>query len=162
MIRGLHGLFYTSEPEAMRAFLRDKMQLPWTDVGEGWLIFDLPQADVGVHPTEESGGTPSGTHDVSFYCDDIDGTVAGLKARGVQFRGEIEDRGYGRVTYFTMPGGVEVQLYEPRYRKRTPQAHASADRPRVNRKAREVTRSAAGKKVGRGARKGGQVKKLRR
>lgn len=49
MIRGLHGLFYTSEPEAMRAFLRDKMQLPWTDVGEGWLIFDLPQADVGVH-----------------------------------------------------------------------------------------------------------------
>jgi hypothetical protein len=27
MIRGLHGLFYTSEPEAMRAFLRDKMRL---------------------------------------------------------------------------------------------------------------------------------------
>ena len=118
MIRGLHGLFYSSQPEEMRNFLRDKVRLPYTDVGEGWLIFDLPEGDVGVHPTEESGGTPSGTHDVSFYCDDIDGTVAGMRSRGVEFKGEIEDRGYGRVIYFTMPGGVEVQLYEPRYQKR--------------------------------------------
>ena len=41
MIRGLHGLFYSSEPEAARAFLRDKLKLPYSDVGEGWLIFDL-------------------------------------------------------------------------------------------------------------------------
>jgi hypothetical protein len=41
MIRGLHGLFYSSEPEAMRAFLRDKVQLPHTDVGEGWLMQGL-------------------------------------------------------------------------------------------------------------------------
>jgi hypothetical protein len=126
MIRGLHGLFYSSEPEAMRAFLRDKVLLPFTDVGEGWLIFDLPEGDVGVHPTEETGGTPSGTHDVSFYCGDIEGTVAGMRARGVQFKGEIEDRGYGRVIYFSMPGGVEVQLYEPRYEKRTRRAPAKA------------------------------------
>ena len=162
MIRGLHGLFYSSEPEAMRAFLRDKLRLPWTDVGEGWLIFDLPEGDLGVHPTGESGGTPSGTHDVSFYCDDIRGTVADLRARGVEFKGEIESRGYGMVTYFTMPGGVEVQLYEPQYRKRTAQVRASAERPRATRKARQVARPGAGKKVGRVARKGGQVKRPRR
>ncbi|MGZ6125134.1 MAG: VOC family protein [Myxococcales bacterium] len=162
MIRGLHGLFYTSEPEAMRAFLRDRMRLPWTDVGEGWLIFDLPEADVGVHPTEGSEGTPSGTHDVSFWCDDIRGTVADLKARGVEFTGEIEDRGYGMVTYFTMPGGVEVQLYEPRYRKATGQARPAGRQPRATRKARRISRPGAGKKVGRVARKGGQVKKPRR
>jgi predicted enzyme related to lactoylglutathione lyase len=124
MIRGLHGLFYSSEPEALRAFLRDKLKLPHTDVGEGWLIFDLPEADLGVHPLDESGNPPSGTHDLSFYCDDIEGTVADLKARGVAFDQEVADHGYGFVTYFTMPGGVRVQLYEPKYAKRasTPKA----------------------------------------
>ena len=117
MIRGLHGLFYSSEAEATRAFIRDKLKLPYSDVGDGWLIFDLPEADLGVHPIDNEGKTSAGTHDLSFYCDDIKGTVAELKARGVSFKSEIEDHGYGFVTYFTMPGGVEVQLYEPKYTK---------------------------------------------
>ncbi len=117
MIRGLHGLFYSSDVEATRAFIRDKLKLPYSDTGEGWLIFDLPEGDVGVHPIEESGGPPSGTHNVSFYCDDIHGTVAELQARGVQFDQEVEDHGFGFVTYFTMPGDVKVQLYEPKYEK---------------------------------------------
>jgi len=119
MIRGIHGLFYSSEADAMRAFLRDKLRLPYTDVGDGWLIFDLPEGDVGVHPLDEDGNPASGTHDISFYCDDIKSTVAELRSRGVQFKGEIADHGYGFVTYFTMPGGMEVQLYEPKYRKST-------------------------------------------
>jgi Glyoxalase/Bleomycin resistance protein/Dioxygenase superfamily len=118
MIRGLHGLFYSSDAAATRAFLRDQLRLPHTDAGEGWLIFDLPEADVGVHPLDDEGRPPAGTHDVSFFCDDIHGTVAELSARGVRFRSEVEDHGYGLVTYFTMPGGIEVQLYEPKYAKR--------------------------------------------
>ncbi len=117
MIRGLHGLFYSSDVEATRAFIRDKLKLPYSDTGEGWLIFDLPEGDVGVHPIEESGDPPSGTHNVSFYCDDIHGTVAELQARGVQFDQEVEDHGFGFATYFTMPGDVKVQLYEPKYEK---------------------------------------------
>jgi len=117
MIKGIHAMFYTSEPEALRAFLRDKMKLPFTDVGGGWLIFDLPEGDVGVHPTEPKGGPPSGTHDVSFYCEDLPKTVQEMRERGVEFDDEIEDRGYGRVVNLTMPGGVKVQLYEPRYSK---------------------------------------------
>jgi hypothetical protein len=116
MIRGLHGLFYSSEPEAAREFLRDKLKLPHTDVGEGWLIFDLPEADLGVHPVDE--GQKGGGHDVSFYCDDIHGTVADLKSRGVPFEQDVADHGYGFVTYFTIPGGLRVQLYEPKYQKR--------------------------------------------
>ena len=50
-------MFYSSEPEALRAFIRDKLRFPHTDVG------------------------------------------------------------YGRVTHFTMPGGVQVQLYQPYYSK---------------------------------------------
>ncbi|MFN7133150.1 MAG: VOC family protein [Myxococcales bacterium] len=115
MIRGLHGLFYSSEPEAARAFLRDKLRLPYSDVGEGWLIFDLPEADLGIHPTEP--GNAGGKHDVSFYCDDIHGTMRDLKARGVEFEMEVADHGYGFVTYFRIPGGLRVQLYEPKYTK---------------------------------------------
>jgi catechol 2,3-dioxygenase-like lactoylglutathione lyase family enzyme len=115
MIRGVHTMFYSSEPEALRAFLRDKLGFPATDVGGGWLIFDLPEADMGCHPSE--GGTPTGTHDISFYCDDIEVTVAELKAKGVEFIEPVSDRGFGLVTHFKVPGGFAVQLYQPRYSK---------------------------------------------
>ena len=76
MIRGVHTMFYTSEPEALRAFLRDKLGFTGVDVGDGWLIFDLPEAEMGCHPAEAGDGRPPGTHDISFYCDDIEQTVA--------------------------------------------------------------------------------------
>ena len=117
MIRGVHTMFYSSQAAELRAFLRDKLGFPATDVGEGWLIFDLPEADMGVHPTDETEGAPSGTADISFYCDDIEATVRELRSRGVEFTGEIEDRGYGLVTHFKVPGGFELQLYQPRYSK---------------------------------------------
>ncbi|MCP4230919.1 MAG: hypothetical protein GY771_12350 [bacterium] len=81
MIRGVHTMFYSSDPEGLRAFLRDKLGFSATDVGEGWLIFDLPEADMGVHPADESGehGKSSGTHDISFYCDDIEKTIEELR-----------------------------------------------------------------------------------
>ena len=114
MIRGMHAMFYSSEAEALRTFLKDKLGLPGTDVGGGWLIFDAPEADRGVHPTDEHS-PPSGTADVSFYCDDIETTVAELGARGVEFTRPIEDHGYGLVTFFQVPGGFEVQLYQAKY-----------------------------------------------
>lgn len=118
MIRGVHTMFYTSEPEALRAFLRDKLGFPFTDLGEGWLIFDLPEADMGCHPAEAEQGAPSGTHNISFYCDDIEKTVGELKARGVEFTDAITNLGYGLVTHFKMPGHVAVQLYQPLYKKK--------------------------------------------
>src|SRR5438132_779190 len=117
MIKGVHTMFYSSQPEALRAFIRDKLKFACTDVGEGWLIFDLPEAEMGCHPAGPADGKPSGTHDISFYCDDIEKTVSELKGRGVEFTAPIADHGYGLVTHFKMPGGLEVQLYEPRYVK---------------------------------------------
>lgn len=117
MIRGVHTMFYSAEPDALRAFLRDKLQLPFSDVGDGWLIFDLPEADMGCHPAGD--GAPAGTHNISFCCKDIHKAVAKLKSRGVVFQDDITDRGYGLVTHFGMPGGVEVQLYQPLYKKQS-------------------------------------------
>jgi predicted enzyme related to lactoylglutathione lyase len=116
MIRGIHAMFYSSEAEKLRAFLRDKLGLTATDVGEGWLIFDAPEADLGVHPTA-GADPPSGTAEISFYCDDIAATVRELKARGVEFAQDVEDHGYGFVTHFAVPGGFTVQLYQPKYAK---------------------------------------------
>ncbi|MGV9713543.1 VOC family protein [Gordonia sp. NPDC003424] len=116
MIRGMHAMFYSSDDGALREFLRDKLQLPGSDTGGGWLIFDAPEADLGVHPTDGEQ-PPSGTADISFYCDDIEQTVAELTGRGVEFTGPVEDHGYGLVTHFHVPGGFTVQLYEPRYQK---------------------------------------------
>jgi hypothetical protein len=119
MIRGMHGMFYSSEPEALRAFFRDKLGLCANDIGHGWLIFDLPEADLGVHPTETSDGQPSGTPSVSFYCDDVAKTRAELESRGVEFADEIHDAGFGLVTNFRAPGGFAIQLYKPSYKKRS-------------------------------------------
>ena len=115
MIRGVHTMFYTSEPDALRAFLRDTLGLAATDVGEGWLIFDLPEAEMGCHPADPANGAPSGTQHISFYCDDLEKTVAELKQKGVVFTSPIEDHGYGLVTHFQAPGNFAIQLYQPRY-----------------------------------------------
>ena len=115
MITGVHTMFYSSEPEALRAFFRDKLGFRATDVGGGWLIFDLPDAELGCHPADDAQGAPSGTHYISFYCDNIDQTVQQLKARGVEFTDGITDHGYGLTTHFKVPGNFEVELYQPRY-----------------------------------------------
>ena len=117
MIRGVHTMFYSSDPGGLRAFLRDKLGFTGFDVGRGWLIFNLPEADMGCHPADPDEGAPSGTHDISFYCDDIEKTVAELKAKGVEFTKPVADHGYGLVTYFKVPGDFEVQLYQPKYKK---------------------------------------------
>ena len=61
------------------------------DVGGGWLIFNLPEADMGVHPADADEGAPSGTPNISFYCDDVEATMRELKEKGVEFTAPIED-----------------------------------------------------------------------
>ena len=146
MIRGVHTMFYTSEPQQMRAFLRDTLGFAATDLGEGWLIFDLPEADMGCHPAEEREGGASGTPNISFYCDDIEKTMAELRARGVEFTAPVQNHGYGLVTFFRMPGNFAVQLYQPLYEKgpaRPKKAAVSANGKRttkVKKKLRRKTR----------------------
>src|SRR5262249_35495830 len=145
MIRGVHTMFYTSEPDKMRAFLRDALGFPATDVGEGWLIFDLPEADMGCHPAEDHGA-PSGAHHISFYCDDVEKTVADLKSRGVEFTEPVQNHGYGLVTFFRMPGNFTVQLYQPLYSKPSRNATpADAATPRKQRRAKRQAKRAARK-----------------
>ncbi len=133
MIKGMHGLFYTPNAEEVRAFIRDKLGFVHTDTGDGWLIFDMPEADLGVHPSDEV------SHSISFYCDDIHKTVEDLRARGVEFSSGITEEEWGSLTHFRMPGNLEVELYQPKYTKRS---HRRASKPRATRRKTRKTRRA--------------------
>lgn len=114
-ITGAHVLLYSSEPEALRATFRDVLGWEHVDSGDGWLIFALPPAELGVHPAEGltfEGGT---RHQLTLMCDDITATIEEFQAKGVEVRGDPEDEGWGITTTLVLPGGVEVMLYEPRH-----------------------------------------------
>ena len=69
------------------------------------------------HRFDSTLSAKSGTADISFYCDDIAKTVTEMRARGVEFTQDVEDHGYGLVTYFKVPGDFKVQLYQAKYAK---------------------------------------------
>jgi predicted enzyme related to lactoylglutathione lyase len=111
-ITGMHGLLYTSKPDDLRAVLRDVFGWRNVDAGDGWLIFALPPAELGIHPTDDNYEPH---HEISLMCDDIEATVAELRTRGVEILGEPQDRGFGIGTMIALPGEVEMFLYEPRH-----------------------------------------------
>jgi catechol 2,3-dioxygenase-like lactoylglutathione lyase family enzyme len=108
-ITGAHALLYTSEPEAMREVFRDVLGMSFVEAHDGWLIFALPPAELGIHPAD----APS--HELTFMCDDIAATMAELQAKGITFKGEPENQGFGIVATMVLPGGVDVMLYQPRH-----------------------------------------------
>jgi predicted enzyme related to lactoylglutathione lyase len=114
-ITGAHALLYTSEPDAVRAIFRDVFGWRHVNAGEGWLIFALPPAELGVHPGEGPTFEAGITHQLSLMCDDIEATIADLRGKGLTIRGEPQDHGYGIVTMIDLPGGLEMQLYQPRH-----------------------------------------------
>jgi catechol 2,3-dioxygenase-like lactoylglutathione lyase family enzyme len=114
-IIGAHALLYTSEPDAVRALLRDVFGFKHVDAGAGWLIFALPPAELGVHPAEGPTYESGVRHQLTFMCDDIQATIRDLRSKGVDVKGEPQDESFGITVMLDLPGGVEVMLYEPRH-----------------------------------------------
>jgi len=114
-INGTHMLFYTSEAEKLRAMLRDVFGFKWVDAHAGWLIFRLPPSEIGVHPAEGPTFDSGVRHQISFMCTDINGTIAGLRAKGVDVDTNTSHESYGITTMMHLPGGCDVMLYEPRH-----------------------------------------------
>lgn len=48
-------------------------------------------------------------------CDDVETTVAELKAKGAAFTREIRDDGFGLPTVLKIPGAGEMLLYQPQH-----------------------------------------------
>jgi len=114
VITGVHAIVYSEGAEKAREFFRDVLGWPSVDAGDGWRIFALPPAELAVHPIEGRS-----RHELYLMCDDINTTVAELKAKGVEFTEPVSDQGWGLLTAFELPGGGSLGLYEPRH----PTAH---------------------------------------
>ena|SRR5687767_361172 len=109
MIIGAHSIIYSKKPEADRVFLRDVMKLPNIDVGDGWLIFGLPPAEVAVHPSEKND-----VHAFYLMVDDVEAFVAEMKAHAIAC-GEVQNQAWGMLTAVTLPGGGTLGVYQPRH-----------------------------------------------
>ena len=114
VITGTHSVVYAADADLARAFFRDVLELPFVDAHDGWLIFRLPPAELGVHP-ESGPDAASGRHELYLMCDDLDQTMADLTAKGAEFSGPVTEAGFGRRTSIKVPGGGEIGLYQPRH-----------------------------------------------
>jgi hypothetical protein len=109
MVNGAHVIIYSKDVQADRAFLRDVLDFRHVDVGDGWLIFALPEAEVAVHPSGSND-----VHELYLMTDDVETEIARLSAAGVQCSG-VENLGWGLRTNLTLPGGGKLGLYQPRH-----------------------------------------------
>ena len=114
-IIGAHALLYTSEPEAVRDIFKDVFGFTHVDAGHGWLIFALPPAELGVHPSDGTTFAEGVRHELALMCDDLEATVAELRAKGLDIPGEPQAAGWGMTTTIVLPGGLEMMLYQPRH-----------------------------------------------
>ncbi len=110
MINGIHALIYTKDADGVRAFFRDVLKWPSVNAGHGWLIFALPPAELGIHPTDGNGH-----HELYLMCEDIQVTVTELQDKGIELTRPITDAGFGLTTAIRIPGGGELGLYEPKH-----------------------------------------------
>jgi len=109
-ITGAHVLLFSPEADAVRATLRDVLGWDFVEAHPGWLIFALPPAELGIHPAENET-----KHELWLICDDLETTVAELRAKGIEFEGKATEEDFGIWIRMRLPGGVEVPLYEPKH-----------------------------------------------
>ena len=127
MIIGAHSIIYSRDPDADRAFLRDVLGLPNINLGDGWLIFGLPPAEVAIHPSDRND-----VHEFYLMCDDAGKLVRELRKRKIPCT-EAQNRGWGLLTQVTLPGGGRLGIYEPRHARPKPMkqiAKKDAKKPR--------------------------------
>jgi hypothetical protein len=114
MISGAHSIIYSKHPAEDRAFLRDVLKLTNVDVGDGWLIFGLPPAEVAVHPSDEND-----VQELYLMCDDVKLFVAEMKKSNIAC-GPVQDQGWGLLTHLKLPGGGQLGVYQPRHARPNP------------------------------------------
>ena len=145
MITGAHSIIYSKSPDVDRAFLRDVLELPNVDVGDGWLIFGLPPAEVAVHPSDEND-----VHEFYLICDDVEALVAEMRRREIACA-PVRNLGWGLLTQVTLPGGGQLGVYQPRHaRPKSVRLRARRRvRPKAGRRRATSRRASGGRKKAR-------------
>jgi catechol 2,3-dioxygenase-like lactoylglutathione lyase family enzyme len=115
MISAVHTIIYSDDSAATRAFFRDVLGFDSVDADDGWLIFRLPPAELGVHPAA-GPNAPAGRHELYLMCDDLAAAMAELRRKGAEFTSEPADRGFGIMASLKIPGAGELGVYQPKHR----------------------------------------------
>jgi len=108
VIFGAHVVLFSEDADADRSFLAELLGSRAVDAGGGWLIFQLPPAEVAVHPADRPGA------ELYLMCDDLAAEMASLAERGVVCS-EVEEARWGLITKIRLPSGGEIGLYQPRH-----------------------------------------------
>ena len=146
MIVGAHSIIYSKNVEADRAFLKDVLGLPHVDVGDGWLIFGLPPAEVAIHPAEEND-----VHEFYLMCGDVSALSSAMATKGIDCS-PVQDYGWGLMMHVTLPGGGKLGVYQARHarprqmaapRGRSAGKKSGPKRPSPKRPARQRARKPA-------------------
>ena len=107
-------IIYSKNSEADPAFLRDVLRFPNVDVGNGWLIFALPPAEVAVHPSAHNN-----LHELYLMVKDIKKFARFMDQSQVNCS-QVRDLGWGLLSEITLPGGGKLGFYQPRHARPTP------------------------------------------
>jgi len=115
MFMGAHLLLHSTKPEDDRQFFRTVLGFKSVDAGHGWLIFQLPPAELALHP--EDPGVAKAEHaathaDLYLMCEDLQATIAKLRAKKVPC-GAISQERWGTRTTMQLPSGASIGLYQP-------------------------------------------------
>jgi hypothetical protein len=117
MIAGAHLLLYSKDPAADRAFFKTVLEFPSIDLGEGWLIFALPPAELAIHPGDGEFAQMHAEHPMLgallyLMCDDLGNVIRLLKSKSVDCATPVETE-WGISTSVRLPSGGEIGLYQP-------------------------------------------------
>lgn len=107
MITGAHSIIYSKDAVADRAFLRDIIGFSGVAAGDGWLIFELPPAEVAIHPSDKNG-----VHEFFLICDHIQEFADSMRAEGIDCT-DVHKEPWGLLVNITLPGGGKLGVYEP-------------------------------------------------
>lgn len=114
-ITGLGGVFYIAkDPAATRDWYREILgldgdygpQLNWSEeTGEKpYSLISHFSDDEYLKPSDRG-------FMINLRVDDLDGFVDGLKAKGIDILGHV-DEGYGKFAWIMDPDGVKIELWQ--------------------------------------------------
>jgi hypothetical protein len=141
MLIGAHSIIYSRNPEADRAFLRDVLELPNIDVGDGWLIFGLPPAELAVHPSNKNN-----VHEFYLMCDDVKALIAEMDKRNIACS-PVQKQSWGLLTQVTLPGGGKLGIYQPSHARPKRMSVGKSARKAATREAKKTARETPKKKA---------------
>jgi hypothetical protein len=117
VITGAHFLLYSKDADADRAFLRDVLEWHSVDLGENWLIFRVPPAEMAVHPgsgdfVQRHGDEALLGIVLYLMTDNLAETIQSLERRGIRCSPAVKAE-WGSSTTLRLPSGGHIGLYQP-------------------------------------------------